>query len=214
MNKLIIISVLLTTLSPLSAYAAEDHGDVIAQAQEIISSEKSCDDLNDEDLEALGEYFMEQMHPGEQHEVMDTMMGGEGSESLRLAHINMGQAFYCGTGTMGMGMMGSGMMGGGMLNSNDPSAGLGYFGSNNKGGGSMMGFPLGGFGFGNMAFGGVWMLLFWGLIILGIVWLVRFLASSNKASDPNTTPLSILKERYAKGEIKQEEFEKMKKTLT
>src|SRR3989344_1098361 len=66
------------------------------QAQEIIKQRVSCLDLSESQLEALGDFYMEQMHPGELHEIMDARMGGEGSESLRQVHINMGRMFYCG----------------------------------------------------------------------------------------------------------------------
>lgn len=73
------------------------HGeDTFAEAEEIIQQKISCDELTEEQLEILGDYYMEQMHPGEQHEVMDKMMGGEGSESLKQVHINMALSFYCG----------------------------------------------------------------------------------------------------------------------
>lgn len=79
------------------AFVVMAHGDeVFQQAEEIIQQRISCDDLTEEQLEILGDYYMEQMHPGELHEIMDERMGGEGSESLRLAHIRMGEAFYCG----------------------------------------------------------------------------------------------------------------------
>lgn len=93
------------------------HGeDTFAEAEEIIEQKISCDDLTENQLEILGDYYMEQMHPGELHEIMDERMGGEGSESLRQAHINMGLSFYCGeheyTSTSFMdNMMGRGMMG-------------------------------------------------------------------------------------------------------
>jgi len=55
------------------------------------------------------------MHPGEAHEMMDQMMGGEGSESLKQAHINIARRIYCNEnvgGMMGGNMMaGRGMMG-------------------------------------------------------------------------------------------------------
>lgn len=72
------------------------HGeDTFAEAELIIQQKISCDDLTESQLEILGDYYMEQMHPGELHELMDERMGGEGSESLKQIHINMGLAFYC-----------------------------------------------------------------------------------------------------------------------
>ncbi|MBS3074711.1 hypothetical protein J4447_04665 [Candidatus Pacearchaeota archaeon] len=85
-------------------------------AKSIIDSEISCENLSDSQLEMLGEYYMEQMHSGESHELMDKMMGGEGSESLKQAHINMAKTLYCNENAGGM--MSSGGMGGmmGMMN--------------------------------------------------------------------------------------------------
>ena len=72
-----------------------------------------------------------------------------------------------------------------------------------------------GHGWGWIGVGLVHMLLFWGLIILAIVALMRFLSSSSKtdASKAQITPLDILKERFARGEINAEEFEERKKLL-
>ena len=76
----------------------------------------------------------------------------------------------------------------------------------------MMGFCDSSFGFGWMPFGWIMMIGFWGLIIFGIAWLVREMSGKNKTNQKDS--LDILKERYAKGEIEREEFERMKKDIT
>lgn len=78
-------------------------------------------------------------------------------------------------------------------------------------------------GFGFFGIGMLLMVLFWVLIIGGAVWLVVMLArgsqgqSAPRALMPSApsgqTPLDILKERYAKGEITQDQFEEMKRSL-
>lgn len=66
-------------------------------------------------------------------------------------------------------------------------------------------------------FGGWWMMIFWVLIIIGIIYLVRWAAekrqSNEQTSQNKESPLDILKRRYARGEIDQEEFETKKKVL-
>ena len=63
--------------------------------------------------------------------------------------------------------------------------------------------------------GGIFMLLFWGVIIIGGFFLVRYLIrqSQTAARTTENTALEILKQRYARGEINDEEFEKMKAKL-
>ncbi|MBR9680389.1 MAG: hypothetical protein GOU98_01030 [Candidatus Altiarchaeota archaeon] len=81
------------------------------EAEALINAEIPCNQLSEEQFESLGDYYMEQMHPGEEHEVMDKMMGGEDSESLHEMHVAMGQNIYCGISeNTNHGMMG-GMMG-------------------------------------------------------------------------------------------------------
>jgi putative membrane protein len=68
-----------------------------------------------------------------------------------------------------------------------------------------------------IGFGGFWMVLFWAAAIAFIVWVVKKLTErSNAHVDIISTaiPLDIAKERYAKGEITQEEFLQLKKDLT
>lgn len=83
----------------------------------------------------------------------------------------------------------------------------------------MMGFNQVGFGFG---FGWIFMLIFWGLIIWAIFALIRGATGNgfgyrgrhwDEHGRRGNDALDILKERYAKGEISKEEFEKMKKDL-
>lgn len=74
---------------------------------------------------------------------------------------------------------------------------------------------MGPFGYGPMfGFGWVWMLvgtLFW-IVVLGlVVWAVVRLFPSRREQ---TTPLDILKERYARGEITQAEFEQARRALS
>ena len=114
----LILMLLLILLSILSISFAVAHGEEdFAEAEEIISQKTPCSQLSENQLEIIGDFYMEQMHPGELHEIMDEMMGGEGSESLRIVHINMARAFYCGEpNAMSYGMM-STVMGRGMMGS-------------------------------------------------------------------------------------------------
>ena len=91
-----------------------------------------CASVSDDQFERLGDAYMETIHPGQEHEYMDRMMGGEGSESLRQAHIAMGNAYLdCGSGygdtrTMPM-MYGNGMGGGyGMYYGGPMMGGFGF----------------------------------------------------------------------------------------
>ncbi|OGK20942.1 hypothetical protein A2866_00240 [Candidatus Roizmanbacteria bacterium RIFCSPHIGHO2_01_FULL_39_8] len=77
-----------------------------------------------------------------------------------------------------------------------------------RGGGNNMMSGWGGFGL----LGWIPMVLFWIVLILGVVALLRYLGRSGQQQD-DKTPLEILKERYAKGEIDKKKFEEMKKEV-
>ena len=52
------------------------------------------------------------------------------------------------------------------------------------------------------------------ILLIAIIWIVvRMLKQNNQFQGNNKTPLDILKERYAKGEIDKQEFEERKKDL-
>lgn len=82
----------------------------------------------------------------------------------------------------------------------------------------MDGFNGTGWGMGSMIFGGFAMIVFWAVTIALIVLLVRWLIGSEplrRAERPEgKTPLDILKERFAKGEIDKDEFEERRKLLS
>jgi len=73
----------------------------------------------------------------------------------------------------------------------------------------------GSYGGWGMGFGIVFMLLFWGLVIFAIAALVRWLMtqSSPGRSARDKSPLEIVQERYARGEIEREEYEQKKRDL-
>ena len=64
-----------------------------------------------------------------------------------------------------------------------------------------------------MMFGAVWMVIFWGGLVALIVWGVARLTGRDSSSQKQN-PLDVAKERYAKGEISREEFDRIKKDLS
>lgn len=70
-------------------------------------------------------------------------------------------------------------------------------------------------GYGWMGLGWIFMILFWALVIAGLVAIVRWLgARNNGGGNPRgKTPLEILQERYARGEIEREEYEQKRRDL-
>jgi uncharacterized membrane protein len=193
MKKNILLYLLIALFSIGIVYASGEHD--FTEAKQLINAKTSCNELTEDQLEHIGDYYMEQMHPGEAHETMDEMMGGEGSESLRQMHIAIAKRQYCndisGMTDYGMGgmMMSQGRTGSGF--------GSGMMGS---------GFGTGIIGYRHGFFGWTAMIVFWAFII----WLVLWIFNKNRTPG---NPLKILKERYAKGEISKKQFENMKKEL-
>lgn len=145
--------VLLLNVGLVSAITPQE----IDEAKTLIDSKVSCDTLTNEQLELIGEYYMEQMHPGESHELMHKMMGlEEGTEAEEQFHISMAKRLYCNENSGGM--MGSG----GMM----PMM-------NMMGGGTMMGYGSGAMGSGGFGWG-IMGLLWWALLVglVVLVWLL------------------------------------------
>lgn len=72
------------------------------------------------------------------------------------------------------------------------------------------------FGFGHMFFGGAMMIAFWGAVIVLVVLAVRWLSDSRSSGTDGgapDAPLRILEQRYARGEIDHDEFERRSRAL-
>lgn len=188
MKKTFALSIFVLFLLSISlAFADGNHQTGFEEGKKLVESKISCDELSDDQFEAIGDYFMEQMHSGKAHEMMDQMMGGEGSERLRQMHVMMAKNLYCnenagsmmGSGGM-MGMMNR-MNGGGMMGADNMMSSGGMM---NMMGGGMMGAPqtsmmqgrMGCFGGGFSSwnfFNVLYPILLVGLIVLVYLWIIK-----------------------------------------
>lgn len=204
----IIILVFVFTMA-FSVYAAE----ITLKSVDTILSEirqeqgvKTTDKINPDKvsqakLEELGDSFMEAMIGNtEVHEKMDIQHGGDGSASLTAFHIRLGYNYLVGYPNGMMALMSSGMMGPNRVG-NDSYGWGGMMGNNNYYGyNGMMGY----FGWGGIIIG----IIVSGLFIIILFFIVK--AFIRKPLGPSLdAPLDILRKRYANGELKQEEYERM-----
>lgn len=134
----------------------------IYQSQNIASADQlNCAKISEDQFEKLGDGYMELIHPGQAHIYMDQMMGGEGSATLKQAHINMGRAYTGCWSSYNAAPLGL------------PSALNNYSSSGPFFGGMMGPWMMGGFGGGYNWFGWLIMILFWAVLILGLVAIVK-----------------------------------------
>ena len=63
-----------------------------------------------------------------------------------------------------------------------------------------------------MVVGLAWSLIFWGGIIFLVVWGIRAIAGGQRLAGPSD-PMTVLKERYARGEMTREQYQQMKADL-
>ena len=164
--------------------------------EKLQAKQLECKNLTDEKYGALGEYFMGQSIGNTQrhalmNQMMTSMMGEESEEQM---HIAMGKR-----------------LSGCEPNAPVPSSGVGFMPMMWMMGGG--GNPMMGWGGSFGIFGWITMIAFWLLLILGVIALILYLGGSGKRNDEGKSPLDILKERYARGEIDKKEFEERKKDL-
>ncbi len=149
------------------------------------------------------------VHMGQQGGYMANQYGPYGG------YQGYGSGYYGGGGMMGPGMMGGGMMGSGMMGSG--MMGGGMMGNGQWGYGPYSAVPTSGgtygYDYGFNWLGAVIQILlfvaFLGLIAFGVYYLV-----SGRTPKPSGGSLEIVKERYAKGEITEQEYNRMKKELS
>ena len=190
--KKITLILIIFLLSIVAAFAQESHDGEIEEGKKLVESKISCDKMSNEQLETIGDYYMEQMHPGEAHEIMDNMMGGEGSESLKQVHINMAKRLYCNENFyIGYGMMGSGRL------------------TNMMGRGMMGSYPAS-YDYSNYGYWNIFLILLFAAVFFLTVWIIYRFGIKKTASE---TPLNILRVRFARGEITKKVIEEKKKDL-
>lgn len=68
-------------------------------------------------------------------------------------------------------------------------------------------------GYGMMGFGWIFGLIIWALLIVGVVLAIKWVIGPSAIGGRSLTALDILKQRYASGEISEEQYRRMKKEL-
>lgn len=195
--------------------------------EKLQAKELNCDNLSDEDFHNLGMYFMGLM-AGDSHEAMDAMMeqmmGKEGENQM---HIAMGKRMSgCDPNSpLPQNMMPGSMMPM-MMNMLVPYPSgafasrirskdmMGSWSNPNNSLVKMMNWSNWGLGNVWTWFGLIFMILFWILIVLGAVVAIKWLIVQLIGARKGKSALDILKERYVRGEISQEEFKEKKKDLS
>lgn len=159
-----------TSLTPSQSSEMNGVLQDIYKTQSIDTQAKvDCSKVTDDQFDKLGDAYMGVMLPNEsQHQAMDNMMGGEGSASLRQAHINMGRSFLGCWSNYNSGPVYMPMMGGYGKVSGNGSYGNYYAPSGMMGWSSMMGGYYDSFGWATM-------ILVWTLLVLGIIVAVKWL---------------------------------------
>jgi putative membrane protein len=203
-GKSIGVVFLLGLILPLMVYGQEQSVQQIVadiEREQGVESIEAIDPnmVSDAELEALGEALMSVMVPNErQHEYMDRMMGGEGSESLEAMHRSMGYSYLAegGRGSWGPGSWRRGWPG---------MMGLGGWGPGmTEGPGAWRGMH----GWGLMGGGWIWVLV--AVLAAAVVVLIVLLATRGRRGHASGrfsgSARDILAERYARGEISRDEY--------
>ena len=181
------------------------------RAEQGISSSDQIDvsKVSQAKLEELGDSVMEAMIGNTaMHDQMDNRLGGDGSESLKTFHINVGLNYLSDYPNGMMNIMSGGMM----YNNSNPARGWNDDNINRNNSGTDSRWSISGI-FSYLAYGGI-MTGFVLLLLIAIIALIVFavLRSKKKTAVQDTTS-EILARRVANGEITKEEFDRMTKNI-
>ncbi|MPN50183.1 hypothetical protein SDC9_197809 [bioreactor metagenome] len=79
----------------------------------------------------------------------------------------------------------------------------------------MMGYGFGGglLGWLGMGFGMIMHLAFTAIVIMGAIWIFNAVFRGGYQADKHTSAVEILKQRYARGEITNDEYQRIKKEI-
>jgi putative membrane protein len=186
----------------------------IKQEQGVASNEQiDVAKISPEKLEELGDSVMEELIGNHaMHERMDARLGGEGSAALADYHKTLATNYLTGAPLGMMGMMWGGSRG--SIRGSSPQTGI-----NGRIGNNMMGYGWSGIGWIGAFLMGLVFLVVIALIVILVVRMSHGAARSatnhgaGQQSDSSARALDILSERYAKGELNDEEYAKKKAEL-
>ena len=193
----------------LGATEAQQGAKVLRNLQ---ADKASCTSLATEDFDHVGEYVMERMlGSATTHEAMNrqmvAMMGASGETQ---AHVYMGQRFAgCASGRAPtafgamMGMMGAGMMG----SASGASGSSSMMGGSSERTAAMMGS---GSRNDSWSSGDTVMVVLMGLLLAVVA---GVLVAWHPWRRPDVTPLETLRQRFARGDIDQGEFDRLRRAL-
>ena len=136
-------------------------------------SQLDCAKVSDTQFETLGDAAMGYGITEAQHTAMENMMGGEGSATLKAAHITMGKSYLGCWSNYNSGPVYMPMMG--YYGSSTPAAYTQADSYYSPGGMMGYGYPGAGMMGGYYWFGWVTMILIWTVLILSIIALVKWL---------------------------------------
>lgn len=202
-SKIVLVAAMIVFLATgMLVFADSEHGrsidavvaDILSQAQTESLEDVAADEVSAELLEELGDAVMEEYsYSSWQHSMMDYMIGGEDSLQLADFHRSLGRDYIASGGE------------------------IEYYGPR-RGGGWMHGYnrypPVNSswerYGYSGNRWSVYVPYIIGGFILFGVLVVAVLLLKKRKPDHP---ALYIIQQRFARGEISQEEYDRMIKVI-